>query len=76
MNSLVLLGTAAALFIAMPWLAIALNQYCNAVNKLVARRHRPGAPCRSYRVPATAEDSGLCARCGMFDYQHQEQRDG
>lgn len=30
-------------------------------------------PCSAYRVPATSEDSGLCAGCGMYDYKHQEQ---
>jgi len=31
-----------------------------------------GAVCSVYRPPATAEDSGLCARCGMYDYKHAE----
>lgn len=31
-----------------------------------------GAACEAYRVPATAEDSGLCADCGMYDYKHRE----
>lgn len=37
-------------------------------------RHRTdGAVCPGYQPPATPEDSGLCVRCGMFDYKHQEQ---
>ena len=31
-----------------------------------------GEVCGAYRVPSSAEDSGLCARCGMYDYKHQE----
>ncbi|MFG2372580.1 hypothetical protein ACGFY9_14015 [Streptomyces sp. NPDC048504] len=31
-----------------------------------------GAVCAAYRLPATSESSGLCARCGMSDYKHQE----
>jgi hypothetical protein len=26
--------------------------------------------CNAYRPPTTPEDSGLCARCGMYDYRH------
>ncbi|WP_442803457.1 PDC sensor domain-containing protein [Streptomyces pseudogriseolus] len=29
------------------------------------------AVCHAYEPPTTAEDSGLCARCGMFDHRHQ-----
>ncbi|WP_405960809.1 hypothetical protein OG235_27990 [Streptomyces sp. NBC_00024] len=29
-----------------------------------------GTVCSAYRPPATSADSGLCARCGMFDYKH------
>lgn len=29
-----------------------------------------GAVCDVYQPPTTAEDSGLCARCGMYDYRH------
>lgn len=32
-----------------------------------------GAACPAYQPPATATDSGLCARCGMYDYKHKEQ---
>jgi hypothetical protein len=32
---------------------------------------RAGAVCSGYQPPATSEDSGLCARCGMFDYKHE-----
>lgn len=35
-----------------------------------------GTVCGAYRVPATAEDSGLCAGCGMFDYRHKEESGG
>lgn len=35
-----------------------------------------GQVCPAYRVPKTAEDSGLCARCGMYDYKHQETTHG
>lgn len=38
MHYLILLGIAGALFLAMPWLAIAFNRYCDAVNRLIARR--------------------------------------
>lgn len=31
-----------------------------------------GTVCEAYRLPATAEDSGLCAGCGMSDYKHEE----
>jgi uncharacterized protein YbjT (DUF2867 family) len=32
-----------------------------------------GAVCEAYQPPTTSEQSGLCARCGMYDYKHQEQ---
>lgn len=32
-----------------------------------------GPVCASYQPPATPEDSGLCARCGMYDYRHTRQ---
>ena len=35
---------------------------------------KDGAVCAAYQEPTMAEDSGLCARCGMYDYKHQEQR--
>lgn len=28
-------------------------------------------PCGTYLPPTTPEDSGLCARCGMYDYRHR-----
>ena len=31
-----------------------------------------GTVCDTYQPPATAEMTGLCARCGMYDYKHQE----
>lgn len=31
--------------------------------------------CDAYQPPTTAADTGLCARCGMYDYKHQEQPD-
>jgi hypothetical protein len=34
---------------------------------------KAGTVCEAYRLPTTAEDSGLCSRCGMFDYKHKEQ---
>lgn len=33
------------------------------------------AVCSAYQPPATPEDSGLCAGCGMSDYKHREGRD-
>jgi hypothetical protein len=33
-----------------------------------------GAVCAAYQAPTEAEDSGLCARCGMADYKHREQQ--
>jgi len=38
MYYLVLLGILAALFLALPWLAVAFNRYCDAVNRLISRR--------------------------------------
>jgi hypothetical protein len=38
MHYLITLGFLAALFLALPWLAIAFNRYCDAVNRLMARR--------------------------------------
>ncbi|MET7437010.1 hypothetical protein ACFYQQ_01095 [Streptomyces sp. NPDC005496] len=35
-------------------------------------RHGPGVACQAFRPSATSEDSGLCARCGMYDYKHVE----
>ncbi len=40
MHYLILLGIAAVLFLAMPWLAIAFNRYCDAINRLMVRRAR------------------------------------
>lgn len=40
MHYLALLGAAAVLFLAMPWLAIAFNRYCNAINQLLAKNKR------------------------------------
>lgn len=128
MTPLATLAVLAALFIAMPWLAIVFNRYRDIVNKLVVRRvrsrrdrtfhvgdgggevtvtapmtaaefeafkthwremHRnrdaahvtePVRPlsdalaCSAYQLPVTASDSGLCTRCGMYDYKHQEKR--
>ena len=31
-----------------------------------------GTVCVAYQPPATPAGSGLCARCGMFDYKHPE----
>ena len=28
--------------------------------------------CTAYQPPTTPADSGLCVRCGMYDYKHQE----
>lgn len=39
MRYLVLLGILAAVFLALPWLAVAFNRYCEAVNRLISR-HR------------------------------------
>jgi hypothetical protein len=38
MPYLITLASLAALFLAMPWLAIAFNRYCDAVNRLMAKR--------------------------------------
>ncbi|MGY1500826.1 hypothetical protein ACW4TU_30315 [Streptomyces sp. QTS52] len=38
MHYLILLGIAAALFLAMPWLAIAFSWYCDAINRWHAKR--------------------------------------
>jgi hypothetical protein len=34
---------------------------------------KDGVVCEAYQLPTTSEHSGLCARCGMSDYKHQEQ---
>lgn len=34
-----------------------------------------GTVCSAYQPPSTSADSGLCARCGMFDYRHSVQSD-
>lgn len=33
---------------------------------------RTVAACSAYQPPTTAEMTGLCARCGMYDYKHRE----
>jgi hypothetical protein len=38
MHYLILVGAIVVLFLALPWLAIAFNRYCDAVNRLVVRR--------------------------------------
>lgn len=38
MRYLIMLGFTVFLFLAMPWLAIAFNRYCDAINRLIARR--------------------------------------
>ncbi|MFD8251927.1 hypothetical protein [Streptomyces werraensis] len=38
MHYLIALAFLGALFLALPWLAIAFNRYCDAVNRLIARR--------------------------------------
>jgi triphosphoribosyl-dephospho-CoA synthetase len=74
-NLLIPLAAAAGLFLAMPWLAIAFNRYCDAINRMIAKRKTTtdGTVCRAYQPPTTAEMTGLCARCGMYDYKHKEQ---
>lgn len=76
MTVLAMLGILVALFLALPWLAVVFNWYCNVVNRLASRRWAvpDGSVCRAYQPPATAEHCGLCARCGMWDYNHREQR--
>jgi len=45
MQILVGLAVAVGLFLALPWLAVAFNRYCEAVNRLLAKRRgkRPDA---------------------------------
>ncbi|MGW7786016.1 MULTISPECIES: hypothetical protein [Streptomyces] len=38
MNILITLGIAAGLFLALPWLAVAFNRYCDVVNRLITKR--------------------------------------
>lgn len=38
MHYLITLALLAALFVALPWLAIAFNRYCDAVNRLITKR--------------------------------------
>ncbi|MET8766351.1 DUF6085 family protein [Streptomyces sp. NPDC004658] len=33
-----------------------------------------GTVCTAYQPPTTAEMTGLCARCGMYDYRHTTQQ--
>lgn len=40
MAYLVIGATAAGFFLALPWLAVAFNWYCNAVNSLLVKRKR------------------------------------
>lgn len=46
-------------------------QYCGgrAVPVVDVTEEEPGT-CSHYQPPAKPEDSGYCARCGMFDYKH------
>lgn len=41
-----------------------------ARDRHVTEDHSP--TCTGYQVPATSEDSGLCASCGMADYKHRK----
>jgi hypothetical protein len=41
---------------------------------LTPKAPQDGVVCEAYRLPTAAEDSGLCARCGMSDYKHWEPR--
>ena len=34
---------------------------------------KDGTVCEAYQSPVIAENSGLCARCGMSDYKHHEE---
>ncbi|UJV42077.1 hypothetical protein [Streptomyces sp. AMCC400023] len=43
-----------------------------AAERAAARTVEDGTVCGAYKPPATSADSGLCARCGMFDYRHSE----
>ena len=45
------------------------NQTAHHVEEL-----RPVSPvaCPTYQPPIEPADSGLCARCGMYDYKHRE----
>jgi hypothetical protein len=47
-----------------------------AANRIRAALDEPGlaepTACDAYQPPTTPADSGLCARCGMYDYKHQE----
>ena len=74
MNVVPTLAILAAVFLAMPWLTIAFTRYCDTVNRLMRKRaaRADGSVCRAYKPPTTAETTGLCARCGMWDYKHQE----
>lgn len=38
MHYLITLAIIAALFLALPWLALAFNRYCDAVNRLITKR--------------------------------------
>lgn len=46
MNILLTLGVLAIVFLALPWLAIAFNRYCDVINRLITK---PRNPCPSGR---------------------------
>jgi len=55
---------------AVAW-AVAAYRTRRATERALASL-RSGTACGAYRPPATANNSGLCARCGMYDYKHPE----
>lgn len=77
MTALPTLGIIAALFLALPWLAIAFNRYCDTVNRLTRKRRTvpETTPCNAAPPPTTPGVRWLCTRCGMLDSDHQEKAD-
>lgn len=43
--------------------------------RLIPAAAKDGEACDAYQLPTTPTESGLCARCGMYDYKHQEATD-
>lgn len=59
------------------WLLMTLEpgqvrRLLDGITRALDGQRQDGAVCDAYKPPATSADSGLCARCGMYDYKHSE----
>jgi hypothetical protein len=52
--------------------AVAAYRARRAAEHTLSPKRSDGTVCSAYQPPTTSADSGLCARCGMYDYKHQE----